>query len=554
MTKNFVQQAPQMTQMIAPDIAAQQVALQRQQQLADLLKQQGMAAPEQTQVISGVAVKQSPLIGLSKMLQAYMGGKMQSDNDAKSLELGKLLQGRMGDILGGSSAPNYSLDPNGTGGAMPGQLGSGMADTGDAPQGTGAPILPSGGLPVVPPAGAVPQAPPNNFTMANLLKGQTIEALGGNSAAGAYWDQYKTPDAVKTMDLTGQDRMQMGRYAAAAARKGGMLEMQPGNTVLDLVTNGKTVAPDFKLGIAGGYGANGQPTMNRINGSEVIPQMAGDIKRAESMGAAGAETIVVDTPDGKVLKTKEQAAKEAQQIGASGLDLTKLTAPQIAALAKQDPNAFAEGVANFQRTSNKQSGIPLKSDEAKEFGSSIAKGAGDDLLKGRDNARTAESALHTIQESRKAIAGGAFLGSGADAKTDITKAAKSLFGIDIDSTKLSNSEYLRTTLGQGLLDNAKKLGANPTAEDSKRIDAIVGTISKDPTALSKALDFQEEMAIRAINKHNENVTDAERRGLSTPFNLTIQVPKFEKLTPPVQVNQASNIAPKNIQSILDKYK
>jgi hypothetical protein len=278
MTKNFVQQAPQMTQMIAPDIASQQVALQRQQQLADLLKQQGMAAPEQTQVISGVAVKQSPLIGLSKMLQAYMGGKMQDDNDAKGLELGKALQGRMGEsfnnVWGGGSSQTFE---------------------------------PNGEIAVTQKSMGTPETQARNAAQAAYLSGdmETYRKLLANRFE-------LTPDQKNNMGM-GITQDQARAATLAKMQKEGTLEVQPNNTAINLATGERTVGADFKSGIAGGYGANGQPTMNRINGSGAIADMAGDIKGAEARANAAYDLIPLETPNGTIMVTKEQAAQMARQ-------------------------------------------------------------------------------------------------------------------------------------------------------------------------------------------------------------------------------------------------
>src|SRR5882762_1058218 len=95
-------QAPLAMQMIAPDIAAQQQQLTRQQQIAQALLAQGMAPSGGTQMAGGYAIKNSPLEGVNKMAQVLMGAYGQKQADQKQLDLSKALQGRMADILGGS--------------------------------------------------------------------------------------------------------------------------------------------------------------------------------------------------------------------------------------------------------------------------------------------------------------------------------------------------------------------------------------------------------------------------------------------------------------------
>lgn len=379
---NNVQQAPQTMQMIAPDLAAQQLQLERQQQLADALRQQSMTPLDPNQMVTGAgparAVPINKWAGLAKILQAGIAGNNQNDIDKKSLDIANQYNDRLAQELRGGEqpAPEAQADPVSTAMASTPQNtdrmvsdGSSVPNMGPTPQA----LEMANQLRAQQPMSQGTQGVPNNFGLKNLRRGLAIKLMGGDNANAAYWDSMKTPDAVKVMDLLGQDRPQMGQYATAAARKGGMMEMQPGNTVRDLTTNQLTVAPDFKSGIQGGYGPNGQPIMSRIAGSEVIPQIAGETKRAEAAGAAGYNMTKVDTPNGPVMMTAEQAAQAAG--GApngnnGGLDISKLSPQQIQQMVQQDPQAFAQGIQAFQRMQSGQQpaqvGIPLQSEAQKE--------------------------------------------------------------------------------------------------------------------------------------------------------------------------------------------
>lgn len=61
---------------LPPEYAEAMRQYQRKLQLAQALQQRSMAEPEPTQVVSGYAVKQSPLAGISRVLNAFLGTKM----------------------------------------------------------------------------------------------------------------------------------------------------------------------------------------------------------------------------------------------------------------------------------------------------------------------------------------------------------------------------------------------------------------------------------------------------------------------------------------------
>ena len=142
-------------------------------------------------------------------------------------------------------------------------------------------------------------------------------------------------------------------------------------------------------------------------------------------------------------------------------------------------------------------------------------------------ARNAADSLLAIAESRRAIAGGVYAGTGAETKLAIAGAFKAL-GLDVvDSNKISNTDYLVSTLGTQLVANAKALGSNPTESEGKQLKAIMGTIGKDPQALSRVIDWQESVARRSINDHNKLLESAQQRGFTPGYEMRVELPTAE---------------------------
>lgn len=82
---------------LAPD--AQQQQLQQQQAYAQALMRQGMQNNEQTQMVGGVAVRNSPVSGLANMLGSYLGGKMNYDATQKMGDLNEQKRQKTATIL-----------------------------------------------------------------------------------------------------------------------------------------------------------------------------------------------------------------------------------------------------------------------------------------------------------------------------------------------------------------------------------------------------------------------------------------------------------------------
>jgi hypothetical protein len=91
-----------------------------------------------------------------------------------------------------------------------------------------------------------------------------------------------------------------------------------------------------------------------------------------------------------------------------------------------------------------------------------------------------------------------------------------------------------------VLANAKKLGANPTEADAKRIDDIVGKQGLSQEALLTIAEVQEKLANQIISRHNKRLDSMEsvykERGIPTDTitGLRVQPPeiKVEAAKPP----------------------
>jgi hypothetical protein len=230
--------------MIAPDIAAQQMQLQRRQQMIDMLKQQG-STPLEQQTVTGAGparvVPISAFQGLAKLLQAGAGAYFQKSEDKKSAALNQDMSDRMSDVL--SNAPAGStktarmasmlrqqsaqeqppsdqsvsqnqdtLIPDA---AQQGQAGPiGVSPQAAMPmtqqsQGASQPMINAlrGNVTQSQPQPAQSQ-PDNRFGLPALIRGQLIGQMGGDPASQAYWKQSDPTDATRMAVAGGLDPRQ----------------------------------------------------------------------------------------------------------------------------------------------------------------------------------------------------------------------------------------------------------------------------------------------------------------------------------------------------------
>jgi hypothetical protein len=83
---------------LPPELFAQQQQLNRQQQMAQLLMQQGQQQP-QGQMVSGRFVPTSFFQNITPLVQTYMGSRMAEKGDKKALDLAAQLRQRYGDEI-----------------------------------------------------------------------------------------------------------------------------------------------------------------------------------------------------------------------------------------------------------------------------------------------------------------------------------------------------------------------------------------------------------------------------------------------------------------------
>lgn len=522
----------------APDLAAQQMAMDRQRKIAEMLQQQAVTPDQGQTVQGGIYVAPHWTQGASKLAQALLSNKMNSNLDERQVALGTEQQKRLDAMIKKLAPPGVFDDQAPP--ALPGQLGSGMADAVEPP--SGAPVIPS-----------QPQVDPTTKQAWNRAAAAYMVSpeLGGKLLENAA----TLTNEQKNNAAMGIDPQAMGRALLGKAVKESRMDVEPGRTVYDPLTfKPLLTAPDFKTGIQGGFDANGNPVMSGIAGNDVIPKMAGQTKAAE-IAATNAGTIapqdLIKNPDGtftprtiaQVVAGTTPQQPQAQEPRYQGQEIIEQLPPNVRAGLLEDARRSGKsqfdvnyqlpsgrvvsGKVELASTNGAPSGQPPvqnngavgQSTVDKQFQESLGTTMGKALTEGQSKAEELREGVRAIDKSLDLIQQGAILGAGADLKTDAAKILNDNFGTNISPDKVANTDFLRSTLGMPLLAKAKALGYNPTDADAKRLDVILGTISKNPAALPDLLKFNRELSIKAIEAHNKKAKDVKG-----PYSLTVEVP------------------------------
>jgi len=547
--------------------------VQRQRALADMLTKQGMT-PQQGQMVGGIYVAPGGLSYASQLANALAGGFMQNRADQSERDILQQSQQRRAQeasdfLTAMSGKPGMTTPPivpnDDEGNPMPAISTPGIAPDRNRAL---AIALQSSNPALQAMGGELMKRQMSEQELSDIMsKYGPGAATGGSASPAPGASSVSAPGSPGGMP-GGVNPLAFALAASGRDKLGSMIQdaskpqiLPEGSTYLDPITRQPIyVAPKTEVGMVPGRGPNGQLTFSVAPGyAEGKAKIEGAIAGARQ-GAESDNTIVtVRMPDGSEQQmTRAQARDMVNSTQTTRPRSNNPMAPrpedndralifqqERTKIASQLQDAAQRGdsaqVARLQQDALalereiKSSKIPLEpmqvpgiagqSPTQKKFGEQVASQSADALTAGRDKAKTAADDLLTIGQARKAINEGAYQGSGAETKLAIAKFINAnVPGITVDADKVGNTDYLKSTLGEGLLAKAKTLGANPTNADAERINDIVGSIGKDPKAMTKLLDWREEMNRRAINSHNSTVDDAERRGLKSPFDLRVKPP------------------------------
>lgn len=259
---------------IAPDIAQQQRELQRQQQLADILRAQAMTPIDTgTNMVGGWAVKNpTGANALQKLGEALLARNAQGRVDT------------------GLSALSGAFQQQFNGGGM----GGGSASTGAA--------QPGGQMPT---AGA--GAPAGFPTEAEYNRAGLLAALGLNGPMEALKQRAEiamkgVPSAPPEAYYANQAGIAPGTpesgavYARLLTKSMTGTGMRPGSQYTDAAGN-LQIVPDIGRGIQAGYGPNGL-TMGAIPGSGALANLAGENAGRVAAAKAPYDFVNVTTGSG----------------------------------------------------------------------------------------------------------------------------------------------------------------------------------------------------------------------------------------------------------------
>ena len=188
---------------------------------------------------------------------------------------------------------------------------------------------------------------------------------------------------------------------------------------------------------------------------------------------------------------------------------------------------FAQDVAE------RAAGAPMTQIAAfKPAAETIQEEAVKNLTKTYDQLKTAKVDIQNLRnaatlartEARK------YMGTGGQAFLSAAKFLKNRLGVDVDTKAIVNAEAARTTLFQNVLNNLRKLDAQPSQQQQMIMQEALGSLDTDPDALEAVVQVYEDVIRGRVEQHNAEVAQVKENKIPLPYDLAIKIP--EKLTKP----------------------
>jgi hypothetical protein len=139
---------------------------------------------------------------------------------------------------------------------------------------------------------------------------------------------------------------------------------------------------------------------------------------------------------------------------------------------------------------------------------------------------TAEVTIQNIEKAKALIPQAkGFMGPGGETLLEAAKFLNNRLGTEINTEGVKSAEELRSRIFMQIMDNLKKMDAQPSQQQQQVMQDALGKLGTDPGALPAVLDSFAEVIEGKVADYNKDVKSAQERGVLFPYDPEI------KLTP-----------------------
>ena len=158
----------------------------------------------------------------------------------------------------------------------------------------------------------------------------------------------------------------------------------------------------------------------------------------------------------------------------------------------------------------------------------------------RDTYKQLKTAPTDIANLRRAAElskteGRKYMGTGGEAFLSAAKFLKNRLGIDVNEKAIADAEEARTVLFQNVLNNLRKLDAQPSQQQQFIMQQALGSLDTDPDALARVVQVYEDVIRGRVEQHNREFAEMKanpKLANAFPYSLEIKLPERAAAPPP----------------------
>ena len=139
-----------------------------------------------------------------------------------------------------------------------------------------------------------------------------------------------------------------------------------------------------------------------------------------------------------------------------------------------------------------------------------------------DQLKNAPQALDNINKAKQLVpAAKGFMGPGGEVALDAAKFLNNRIGTSINVEGVKSAEELRSRIFFNIMENLKKMDAQPSQQQQMIMQEALGKLGTDPGALPRILDAYGDSVRQKVDIYNKDVRGATERGVKFPFDPVI---------------------------------
>lgn len=230
----------------------------------------------------------------------------------------------------------------------------------------------------------------------------------------------------------------------------------------------------------------------------------------------------------RVTKATKASAVDAQAEFAA-LPKDQQTTQSAARIAKKYTVAPDDVLAGIKDPNKPGVSVEVKmQDEA-------SKEAAKDFVKSTratyDQLKSAPILLRNIDEAKALIPQAkGFMGPGGETLMEAAKFLNARLNAQINVEGIKSAEELRTRIFFNIMENLKKMDAQPSELQQKLMMDALGKLGTDPNALVNVLDAYGDTIRDKVELFNKEIAGAEKKGTVFPYDPRIVVPERRSAT------------------------